>query len=165
MLSPVILSVISQQYRMRAKSNICKIVTIAQMFIFKWRFVCRGHRGSLNYYLFSVLQLRGQYKNLPSQFALITPSNLKRFHSRKGTVQTQCPRYFTWNNRKTNETTFSEDILRVVAILILPKLRVVLQSMVSKRTAKVHAARSHVLRDHFFLIQPMWEPPHQRHRY
>ena len=45
------LSVICQQYRMRAKSNNCKIVTIAQVFIFMRRFIYRSRRGGLNFLL------------------------------------------------------------------------------------------------------------------
>ena len=33
---------------MRPKSNNCKIVTIAQLFIFMWRFIYRSRRGCLN---------------------------------------------------------------------------------------------------------------------
>ena len=36
-----------QLYRMRAKSNNRKIVISGQMFIFKWRFICRRRRGCL----------------------------------------------------------------------------------------------------------------------
>ena len=45
-----IFSVICQQDRTQAKSNNCKIVTIAQMFIifFKWSFICRAVVGCLN---------------------------------------------------------------------------------------------------------------------
>ena len=41
-------SVICQQYRMQAKSNNRKIVTIVQMFIFKWYFICRSRWGCLS---------------------------------------------------------------------------------------------------------------------
>ena len=33
---------------MRAKSNNRKIDTIVQIFIFKWRFICRSRRGCLS---------------------------------------------------------------------------------------------------------------------
>ena len=38
-------SVIFQQCRMHVKSNNCKIVTIAQVFLSKWRFIWRSRRG------------------------------------------------------------------------------------------------------------------------
>lgn len=52
-----------------------------------------------------------------------------------------------------NKVIFSDDALSVVVIVVLPKLPLVSQSMVGKRTAKVHAAQAHLLRAYFFLIE------------
>lgn len=52
-----------------------------------------------------------------------------------------------------NKVFFSDDALSVVVIIVFPKLPLVSQSMVGKRTAKVYAAQAHLLRAYFFLIE------------
>ena len=42
---------------MQAKSNNRKIIIISQMFIFKWRFICRSHSVCLSFLVFMVSRL------------------------------------------------------------------------------------------------------------
>ena len=61
---------------MKAKSNNCKIVTIAQLFIFKWRiFICRGRRGYLNSLMRSFKQPRRRRQQERHKFAYLTMKN------------------------------------------------------------------------------------------